>query len=826
MDETRLMYSKELDEVALYMETSILNEIPSKELMPEHFVLAMLDTKNCHAHMILESYLMNDNIASLRELFANALTACNNEISGLTNDIIEIPFSKEMNKLMEDAENEKEITKSKILGTEHFLLALLNPDLNLNSGKILKSAGIDYNNILNKCQSDTKNRHTKKPKTKNNNMNIPPKSEVNIKSVSPKDNFIKQYTINLNQIIKEGKVDKTIGREKELKIIMQVLSRRRKNNVVLVGKGGVGKTSIIYGLAKLINEHKVPSVLDGKELLLLNIMSMVSGTSLRGMFEERVKGLFDELENNDKYILVIDDMQMVLKNGNKDRDTDISDKIGKILEDGNVRVIGTLPFKEYRNCIENNTQLSRKLQKIVIEPNNASETIQIIKENKKFYEDYHNTVYSDEIIKKAVELSEKYINDRCLPDSAIDVIDLAGAGLCLTKTEPEMITSTRSRLHEIANEKKKYMNNGEWELVEDLNKEEKTLNRKLTDYKREQKKDNKNIVPITENDIAKVISDITGVPVTKLSSNEKTKIAHIDNILKESIIGQDEAVEAICKVIKRNKVGLGDKTKTMSNILMMGPSGCGKTLIAKKLAEEVFGDEKALIRIDMSEYSEKNSVSKLTGASPGYVGYENGGQLTEAIKNKQHCVLLLDEIEKADQEVYNLFLQLFDDGRLTDSSGQLVNFKNVIVLMTSNIGAKQASEFGKSIGFSTNVGNNKKAIIEKEMKSKFTPEFLNRIDQIVYFNSLTDDNLKGITELEIKKFSNRVKQAGYNITYTPKVVDFIYQKAVKQKEYGARPIIRFVQNELEDKLTDVILLGDYENGHTFNFDFENELTIS
>ncbi len=826
MDEIRLMYSKELDEVALYMETSILNEIPSKELTPEHFVLAMLDTKNCHAHMILESYLMNNNIVSLRELFANALTACNNEISGLTNDIIEIPFSKEMNKLMEDAENEKEITKSKILGTEHFLLALLNPELNLNSGKIFKSAGIDYNNILSKCQSETKNRHTKKPKTKNNNMNIPSKSEINIKSVSPKDNFIKQYTINLNQIVKDGKVDKTIGREKELKIIMQVLSRRRKNNVVLVGKGGVGKTSIVYGLAKLINEHKVPSVLDGKELLLLNIMSMVSGTSLRGMFEERVKGLFDELENNDKYILVIDDMQMVLKSGNKDRDTDISDKIGKILEDGNVRVIGTLPFKEYRNCIENNTQLSRKLQKIVIEPNNTSETIQIIKENKKFYEDYHNTIYSDEIIKKAVELSEKYINDRCLPDSAIDVIDLAGAGLCLTKTEPEMITSTRSRLHEIANEKKKYMNNGEWELVEDLNKEEKSLNRKLTDYRREQKKDNKNIVPITENDIAKVISDITGVPVTKLSSNEKTKIAHIDNILKESIIGQDEAVEAICKVIKRNKVGLGDKTKTMSNILMMGPSGCGKTLIAKKLAEEIFGDEKSLIRIDMSEYSEKNSISKLTGASPGYVGYENGGQLTEAIKNKQHCVLLLDEIEKADQEVYNLFLQLFDDGRLTDSSGQLVNFKNVIVLMTSNIGAKQASEFGKSIGFSTNVSNNKKAIIEKEMKSKFTPEFLNRIDQIVYFNSLTDDNLKGITELEIKKFSNRVKQAGYNITYTPKVVDFIYQKAVKQKEYGARPIIRFVQNELEDKLTDVILLGDYENGHTFNFDFENEVTIS
>ena len=519
------------------------------------------------------------------------------------------------------------------------------------------------------------------------------------------------------------------------------------------------------------------------------------------------------------------DKRRVLKNGNKDRDTDISDKIGKILDNGNVRVIGTISFKDYRNCLENNTQLSRKFQKIIIEPNNIKETVSIIKENKRYYEDFHNTTYSDSIIEKAVELSEKYITDRCLPDSAIDVIDLAGAGLSILKKETEEITKTRNRLNEIDSSKKELMNTGQWEKVEELNNEEKKLNRIITDYNRENKKSKSNITPVQENDIAKVVSDITGVPITKLSTNEKEKVANIDKILKESIIGQDEAVNAITRVIKRNKIGLGDKTKTIANILMMGPSGCGKTLIAKKLAEEIFGDDKALVRIDMSEYSEKNSVARLTGAAPGYIGYESGGQLTEAIKNKQYCVLLLDEIEKADSEIYNLFLQLFDDGRLTDSSGQIINFKNVIVLMTSNIGAKKASEFGHKIGFLSNEEDNKKSIIEKEMKGKFTPEFLNRIDKIVYFNNLSDNDLKKITKLEINKFVERVNSIGYNVTYTDNVVEYISQKAIKKKEYGARPIIRLVQNELEDKLTDEILMGNFENGHTFCFDFKDDNII-
>ena len=806
------LFSDELNNIISYVEDTLINEFPTEIIGPEYLVLGIMDTKNSHANLLLENCLMSSAIDKLRDAYVSLLRSRTNKNASINRE--RIRYNDQAKSVLDIAADEAKELGSKKICSEHILLAMSNINKSPATAEIFKTVGLKYEFIKPRCKESSNEESPKQQTSKPKKPQPAIKSEINVKGMSEKYEYVKTYTTNISELVRCGQIDKMVGREKELKDIFNVMARRRKNNVLIVGKSGCGLTHMVYGLAMAIEAGTAPSFLTGKDVVKLEITKLISGSNFRGMLEERINGLFSELKRSKKFILFLDDMHNMMKNGGKEKDTDISDTITDILGDGSVPVIGTTTFKEYRKAFENSDQVSRKMQRINLSSPSNEESIRIIEGIKDYYEEYHNVIYTDESIRKAVELSDRYITDRSLPDSAIDVIDTAGAMAKIGSDNEQELSRLNKSLKNIEATKESAMNNGEFEKVDSLTSEENAVKKAIAEHVRSVDKEGKRI-KIQEDDIMSVVSELTSIPVNRLHTDDKKKVLEINNVLRKCVIGQDEAVDEVCKVIKRNRVGLGDKTKTLANLLLVGPSGSGKSLIAKKLAEQLFGSENELVRIDMSEYSEKHSVSKLTGAAPGYVGYENGGQLTEAVKNKPHCVLLLDEVEKADSEVFNIFLQLFDDGRLTDSSGQVVNFKNVLVIMTSNLGARQAQEMGAGIGFAPDSTQNKRSIIDKAIKKKFPPEFINRIDKIIHFNYLSDDNLKEIVKIEANKTIKRSEDIGYSLTIEDSAIDDIHKMAIEDKEFGARPIIRLIQENIEDKLTNAILEGDYDKGQSF-----------
>lgn len=811
-------FSYELSNVLNYMVDTLGVEYPTEVYGSEYLIVSMLDNKKCHANILLDNCLMSDSMAELRNIYISYIEENVKPVkSNINGNEKTYKFSDVLNDILKGSEFEAKIMNSDTIGSEHVLLSILNPKNQFKMTAVFNSMNVTYAQIMRKCEADKPTKRNKRDKSGMINSNggqISVKGTINSVSELSNHEYIDKYTDNITKMVQEGHTDTLVGREDELNQIIKVFARRRKNNAILVGPTGCGKSQIVNGLAERILNGDVPSFLADKQIVRLNIMELVSGTNFRGMLEDRVDNLFKELKKSKKHILFLDDIHTMLRSGSKEKDTDISGLITQILTEGSVQVIAATNNKEYRNTVEINAAVQKKFQRINVEPNTHDETVEILNGTKQYYETYHNVKFTDGVIDKMVTLAERYVTNSSLPDSAFDVMDTTGAYVSLKKRDGEELIRMKKRLNEIEEEKADILNRGEFEKVDAINLEEESIKRLISEIMSSSKSDTP--TEVNEDDVSVVISEMTKVPITRLNVNDKKNISEIDKILKNIIIGQDDAVDEICKSIKRNRVGLGYKGATKGTYMLIGNSGVGKTYLAKNIALQVYGDEKALIRLDMSEYSEKSSVAKLYGSSPGYVGFENGGQLTEAVKNKPYSVILLDEIEKADPEVYNVFLQLFDEGRLTDSSGQLVNFKNCIVIMTSNVGTKQAAEMGAGIGFSTNESENKRTVIEKQLKRKFPPEFLNRVDKIVYFKPFDDDNLKKIVKLEIGKFVKRLNELKYDFTYDDSVVDYIFKLSKGQSEYGARPIVRIIQEEIEDNITDLMLKDEYEPHHVFS----------
>ena len=751
------------------------------------------------------------------------------------NDKKNLHLTRQAERALKTTFLEAKLFQSDLINTAHLLLCILRNE-NDPTTKLLTRLNVDYDIVKEQFKlmlANDSNSYEELPSSsfaeeKDNegeakeNPFIPTSdSKTSKKSKTPVlDNFGRDITA----LAEQEKLDPVVGREKEIERVSQVLSRRKKNNPLLIGEPGVGKSAIAEGLALRIIQKRVSRVLYNKRVVSLDLASLVAGTKYRGQFEERMKAMMNELEKNDDIILFIDEIHTIVGAGGATGSLDASNMFKPALARGEIQCIGATTLDEYRQNIEKDGALERRFQKVLVEQTNTVETLEILKNIKERYENHHNVNYSEDALSACVDLTNRYMSDRFLPDKAIDALDEAGSRVHINNMSvPKEVVDLEAQLDKVRESKNSVVKKQKYEEAAKLRDDEKRVERLLIEAQERWQEESKlNRVTVNENDIADVVSMMTNIPVNKIIKSEKNKLSKLAKVINSKLIGQNEAVEKVVKAIQRNRAGLKAPDKPIGSFIFLGQTGVGKTQLAKILASEIFDSEENLIRIDMSEYMEKFAVSRLVGAPPGYVGYEEGGQLTEKVRRRPYSVILLDEVEKAHPDIFNMMLQILDDGFLTDSLGRKINFQNTIIIMTSNIGARQVKDFGRGLGFETASQKSQskeieKGVIQKELKKTFSPEFLNRIDDIVVFNNLEKNDIRKIVDIELVHLVKRVKQLGYEIEISESAKDFLSEKGYDSK-YGARPLNRAIQKHLEDLLAENVVNNSIKEGDKITID--------
>jgi ATP-dependent Clp protease ATP-binding subunit ClpC len=804
----------------------------------EHLMLGILRDGNGKAINILNNLSIDlDYLRRKVEILSPA-----NPSAEVILDKKNLHLTRQAERALKTTFLEAKVYQSSSISTAHLLLCILRNE-NDPTTKLLNKLKIDYDvakeQYLNMMPNNDEQFLSNSPKNesynedsgqddslKGDNFNNPANKSTKKSKTPVLDNFGRDLT----EMAEEGKLDPVVGREKEIERVSQILSRRKKNNPLLIGEPGVGKSAIAEGLALRIIQKKVSRILFGKRVVTLDLASLVAGTKYRGQFEERMKAVMNELEKNDDIILFIDEIHTIVGAGGATGSLDASNMFKPALARGEIQCIGATTLDEYRQYIEKDGALERRFQKVIVEPTSVEETITILNNIKDKYESHHNVTYTDEAIEACVKLTDRYMSERFLPDKAIDALDEAGSRVHITNIDvPKQILDLERQLEEVRELKVVVVKKQKYEEAARLRDDEKRIEKDLAIAQEQWEEDAKNNrIAVTEDNVADVVSMMTGIPVNRVAQTESNKLAKLPELIQDKVIGQNEAVMKIARSIQRNRAGLKDPNRPIGSFIFLGQTGVGKTQLAKVLARELFDSEDALVRIDMSEYMEKFAISRLIGAPPGYVGYEEGGQLTEKVRRKPYCVVLLDEIEKAHPDVFNMMLQVLDDGYLTDSLGRKIDFKNTIIIMTSNIGARQLKDFGQGVGFGTatrvaNAEDNSKSIIENALKKAFAPEFLNRIDDVIVFNTLEKHDIDLIIEIELKKLYARVKELGYTLNLSDKAKAYIAEKGF-DKQFGARPLKRAIQKYVEDTLAEEIITSKIGSGDEIFMDIEDDAT--